>query len=474
MNKILIVDDERSILAAFESLLIGRGYGVITAERAEDAANLVATEQPDVVIMDIHTSGMSGLDALGLIKQQNSRVPVIIITGYGTMETAIEATKRGAFDYQLKPLEPETILSLIERALAAGRSMNREVKLGDTAPPLKSDAMLGESPAMQEIYKMIGRVAPTDATVLIRGESGTGKELAARAIYQHSRRAQSTMIVVNCAAIPEALLESEFFGHERGAFTGAVTRRVGKFQQACGGTIFLDEIGELPLHTQSKLLRVLQEREFEPMGGSETIKADVRIVAATNRELEAEIAAGRFREDLFHRLSVVSLVLPPLRERGDDLSLLIDFFLRRFGSEFGNPSPHVTPEGRELLLSHDWPGNVRELENSIQRLMIVCQGRPIGKDDVKQSLQASRQSGRPGEDLQQHIRGLVARYFDTFVTQQTPNLLEQVESELLTAALQRAQGNQTLAAKLVGVPRSTFYARLQKFGLLGGHAQLDS
>jgi len=468
MGKILIVDDERSILAAFESVLVGRGYEVITAGRAIDAADLVATEQPDVVVMDIHTPGMSGLDALELIKQRNSRVPVIIITGYGTMDTAIEATKRGAFDYQLKPLEPEIVLDLIERALAAAQSMSREVALGDSASPAKSDAMLGQSPAMQQIYKMIGRVAPTDATVLIRGESGTGKELVARAIYQHSRRAQAQMVVVNCAALPEALLESEFFGHERGAFTGAVARRIGKFQQACGGTIFLDEIGELPLYTQSKLLRVLQQREFEPLGSNETIKADVRILAATNRDLEAAIAAGRFREDLFHRLSVVSLVLPPLRERGDDISLLTDFFLRRFGAELGKSSPQLTSEARDLLLNQRWLGNVRELENCLQRLTIVCQGRPIGEEDVKQALQASLQSENAQGSLQPLIRGLIARYFDSFAVERTKNLLEEVEAELLKEALCRAQGNQTLAAKLVGLPRSTFYARLQKFGLVDG------
>ncbi len=471
MTKVLIIDDERSILAAFEALLVGRGYEVITAERAEIAADLVESAKPSVVVMDIHTPGMSGLDALEFIKRRNPRLPVIIITGYGTMETAIEATKRGAFDYQLKPLEPETVLDLIERALAMERSMSREVTLGNAAPPSQSDAMLGDSAAMQDVYKTIGRVAPTDATVLIRGESGTGKELAARAVYQHSRRAQSSMVVVNCAAIPETLLESEFFGHERGAFTGAVSRRIGKFQQAAGGTIFLDEIGELPLHTQAKLLRVLQQREFEPVGSNETIKADVRILAATNKDLEAAIAAGRFREDLFHRLSVVTIVLPPLRERGNDIALLIDFFLRRFGSEFGNPSPHLTPDGRELLLSHRWPGNVRELENCIQRLTIVCQGRPIGKDDVQQAIQASRRSAGYDDTLKSLIRGLISHYFDSFASQGQPNLLERVETELLASALRRARGNQTLAAKLVGLPRSTFYARLQKYRLVDGPAQ---
>lgn len=473
MSRILIVDDERSILAAFESMLAGRGYDVLTAGRAEDAADLVTTELPDVVVMDVHTPGMSGLDALEEIKRRNPRIPVIIITGYGTMDTAIEATKRGAFDYQLKPLEPETILALIERALSAGLSMTREVALGAAEPVTKSDAMLGQSAAMQEVYKLIGRVAPTDATVLIRGESGTGKELAARAVYQHSRRASAPMVVVNCAALPEALLESEFFGHERGAFTGAVARRIGRFQQASGGTIFLDEIGELPLHTQAKLLRVLQQREFEPLGSNETIKTDVRIIVATNRDLEGEISAGRFREDLFHRLSVVTLYLPPLRERGDDVSVLIDFFLRRFCAEMGCPLPQVSPQAHDLLAGHRWPGNVRELENCLQRLTITCQGRPIDARDVQQAIQASRTPSKQDENLQVLIRGLVARFLDSYETQQTPGLVEQVEGELLAEALRRAQGNQSLAAKLVGLPRSTFYARLQKFGLVEGSPPFD-
>jgi two-component system nitrogen regulation response regulator GlnG len=440
---------------------------VLTTGRADEAPEIVARERPDAVIMDIHTPGMSGLDALEIIKQREARVPVIIITGYGTMDTAIEATKRGAFDYQLKPLEPEVMLQLVERAVAAGQSMHREVALGSTPATQKSDAILGQSPAMQELFKMIGRVAPTDATVLIRGESGTGKELVARAIYQHSRRNQSPLVVVNCAALPEALLESEFFGHERGAFTGAVARRIGRFEQARGGTIFLDEIGEMSLHTQAKLLRVVQHREFEPLGSNETIKADVRILAATNRDLEAAIAAGRFREDLFHRLSVVTLHLPPLRERWNDVTLLVEYFLQRFAAELGKGSPSITAEAKDLLATYRWPGNVRELENCLQRLAIVCQGRAIEAADIKQAIQASLQAEAGEQKLQSLIQGLVSRYLDSFSAQQSqPLLVEQVELQLLKESLQRAQGNQTLAAKLVGLPRSTFYARLQKFGLV--------
>ncbi len=469
MSTILIVDDERNVLAAFESLFVKHGYQVVTTGRADEASALVTAKQPDVVVMDVHTPGMSGLDALEVIKQHHPRVPVIIITGYGTMDTAIEATKRGAFDYQLKPLEPEVMLDLVERAVAAGRSMNFQVALGETSPTPQSDAILGQSPAMQEIFKLIGRVAPTEATVLIRGESGTGKELVARAIYQYSRRAQSPLVVVNCAALPEALLESEFFGHERGAFTGAVARRIGRFEQARGGTIFLDEIGEMPLHTQAKLLRVVQHREFEPLGSDATTKADVRILAATNRDLEVAIAEGRFREDLFHRLSVVSLTLPPLRERWNDVTLLVDYFLERFATELGKGSPGISQEAKELLATYHWPGNVRELENCLQRLVIVCQGRAIEASDVKQVIQASVQADAGEHKLQALIQGLVSRYLDSFTAQQSKGfLVEEVEVQLLKEALRRSQGNQTLAAKLVGLPRSTFYARLQKFGLQNG------
>jgi DNA-binding NtrC family response regulator len=359
------------------------------------------------------------------------------------------------------------MLQLVERAVAAGRSMHREVELGTSPSTRKADAILGQSPSMQELFKMIGRVAPTDATVLIRGESGTGKELVARAIYQHSRRNQSPLVVVNCAALPEALLESEFFGHERGAFTGAVARRIGRFEQARGGTIFLDEIGEMSLHTQAKLLRVVQHREFEPLGSNETIKADVRILAATNRNLEAAIAEGRFREDLFHRLSVVTLHLAPLRERWNDVGLLVDYFLQRYAAELGKGSLSITADAKDLLATYHWPGNVRELENCLQRLAIVCQGRAIEANDVKQAIQASLQAEAGEQKLQSQIQGLVSRYLDSFSAQQSRTLLvEQVELQLLKEALKRAQGNQTLAAKLVGLPRSTFYARLQKFGLV--------
>jgi len=272
------------------------------------------------------------------------------------------------------------------------------------------------------------------------------------------------MVVVNCAALPEALLESEFFGHERGAFTGAIARRIGKFQQASDGTIFLDEVGELPAHTQAKLLRVLQQREFTPLGSNETVSADVRIIVATNRNLEAAMAAGHFREDLFHRLSVVALLLPTLRDREDDISLLAGYFLRRFGEDLGN-APELERSARQRLLAHHWPGNVRELENCVQRLTIVCQGRPIGDEDVKQAIQTSGSPTNHEGDELILIRNLVASHLSSFAAREAPGLLERVERELLIEALRRARGNQTMAAKLVGMPRSTLYARFQKLGL---------
>jgi len=306
MGKILIVDDDPQLRQSFEKLLTTEGHTVQTAATGEAAVKLVQTNPPDLVIMDIRMPGMSGLEAFRTIHDLEPKVPVIIMTAFGTTETAIEATKLGAFDYVLKPFEIPEALTLISQALNAGRFMRSQVEIDMTPERASGEAIIGKSKAMQEVYKSIGRVAPTDATVLLRGESGTGKELVARAIYQHSLRAEKPFLVINCVAIPETLLESELFGYERGAFTGAISRRVGKIEQAHGGTIFLDEIGDMPFAIQAKILRLLQEKSIERLGGRETIPVDVRIIAATNRDLEAALAAGRFREDLYYRLKVVT------------------------------------------------------------------------------------------------------------------------------------------------------------------------
>lgn len=466
MSKILVVDDQRSVLGAFEEILASRGHDVTTATRAEQALERLRAEDFDLVVMDVCLPGMSGLEALRTIKEVHPKLPVIIMTGQGTMETAIEATKIGAFDYHLKPLEPAEMLQTIDRALEGSRLARQAVVLGTEAAPGQTDAMIGRSSAMQTVYKTIGRVAPTEATVLIRGESGTGKELVARAIYQHSRRSEAPLLVVNCAAIPETLLESELFGHEQGSFTGAVARRIGKFQQADKGTIFLDEIGDIPLGIQSKILRVLQEKTLERLGSNETISVNVRVLAATNRPLERAIAAGTFREDLYHRLNVVSIHLPPLRQRREDIPSLVDYFLRRFAVELDIEVPVISEDAQTMLADLPWPGNVRELAHTIQRALILNYGYPIQASSLRDILD------HPGDDaaeLRQReekvLREVIQRHLASAGQANVyEHLLHTVERLLLAEALRKTKGNQSRAARLLGLARPTLHAKLQKHG----------
>ncbi len=468
MSGIVIVDDERSVLAAFEELLSARGHNVSTAIHAEHALERARAGDCDLVIMDICLPGMNGLDALREIKRLQPRLPVVIMTGQGTMETAIEATKIGAFDYQLKPLEPAEMLRVIDKALESSRLARQQVSLGYLPADVASDAMIGQSSNMQEVFKAIGRVASTDATVLIRGESGTGKELVARAIYQHSLRKDGPFLIINCAAIPETLLESELFGHEQGAFTGATSRRIGKFQQAHGGTIFLDEIGEIPLALQAKILRVLQERTVERVGGNDTVRVDTRVLAATNRALEQAIREGTFREDLYHRLNVVTVTLPTLRERRDDIPRLADYFLGRFARDLEIERPVIAPEAMELLLKHSWPGNVRELMHALQSVAIFTQGYPIQAADLDAVLKkpSPGELAEAGRRMDELLRSLVRQQL--IGSREGPlysEFLEKVERLLLTEALRHSKGNQTHAARLLGLARPTLHAKLQKFGL---------
>jgi nitrogen regulation protein NR(I) len=468
MSNILVIDDEPAILAAFEELLSGQDHQVVTLRRAEEAIERITAAPPDLVITDIKLPGIDGLAAFVQMKRLQPRMPVIVMTGQGTTASAIEATKLGAFDYLLKPVDPEEMLRVIDQALASVKLMREQVEL-DAGGALHSlDAIVGQSPQMQQVYKAIGRVAQTDATVLIRGESGTGKELVARAIYQHSLRSGAPLVIVNCAAIPEALLESELFGHERGAFTGAGARRIGKLEQASGGTIFLDEIGDISLSVQAKLLRVLQDKTFERLGGNEVIRADVRVIAATNRPLEQAIAEGHFREDLFHRLNVVTIRLPPLRERMSDLPKLVEYFLDRFARDLKVERPIVTPEALEVLLAHPWPGNVRELEHCLQRAIIFTHGYPIKPDDIRQALgevQGTQPAGT-WPNLDQQMQQWVGRYLHSHAG---PNALaafvESAERCMLAEAMKQTGGNQSHASRLLGIPRPTLHAKLQRYGL---------
>jgi two-component system NtrC family response regulator/two-component system nitrogen regulation response regulator GlnG len=462
---IYVIDDDAGITAAFSQLLAGRGYTVRTWSRADEALARFSADDAQLVVTDVCLPGLNGLDALAAFRTAAPRLPVIVMTGRGSVDSAIEATKRGAFDYLLKPIEPVALLETVERALEGSRLMLEEVALGDVPASPPPEAMVGLSAPMQAVYKTIGRVAPTDAGVLIRGETGTGKELVARAVYQHSLRAERAMIVVNCAAVPAALLESELFGHERGAFSGAVTRRIGRFEQADGGTIFLDEIGELPLDLQSKLLRVLQEGTFDRIGG-ETVRVNVRILAATNRDVESAMREGRFREDLYHRLNVVSVKLPSLRERMEDLPDLVRYFAARYAAELRREPPVFSPDALAALASHAWPGNVRELQHAVQRILIFRQSSQIREADVRDALDREPPSADHEADWQPLLAELVRSYLDRNRGEASfERFASEAERSLLRETLRRTGGNQTAAARFLGLTRSTLQAKLAKLGL---------
>jgi nitrogen regulation protein NR(I) len=468
MAKILVVDDEPGVRRAFEEILSARGHEILTTPDAEAAILRLESDDYDLVILDICLPRMSGLDALARIKRLRPVLPVIVMTGRGTTDTAIEATKRGAFDYQLKPFEPAEMLETIAKALQGARLMKGRVDLGPETVEPSAEAMIGRSPAMQQVYKAIGRVAQTDVTVLIRGETGTGKELVARAVYQHSLRSGMPLTVVNCAAIPETLLESELFGHERGAFTGAAARRIGRFEQAHGGTLFLDEIGDMSLAIQAKMLRSLQERSFERLGSNEPIQVDVRILCATNRDLEVAIAAGAFRDDLFHRLNVVTIHIPPLRERREDIPPLLDYFLGRSARSLKVGKPPLAEQALTLLVNYSWPGNVRELEHLVQRLVISTGGYTIQAVDLPAGVQRGlpETTAEPAPHGDEQWLSLIRGHLDSCAGQRAcDELLEKVEKLLIAEALGRCKGNQTHAARLLGLTRPTLHAKMHKYGL---------
>ncbi len=466
MGTILIVDDDPQLRQSFAKLLLDEGHTVLTAPNGEAALALVRQNPPELVVMDIRMPGMSGLEAFQTMHAMEPKLPVIIMTAFGTTETAIEATKLGAYDYILKPFEIPDILAIITQALEAGRIMRSKVEVNRSPETATGEAIIGRSRPMQEVYKAIGRVAPTDATVLLRGESGTGKELVARALYQHSLRADKPFLVINCVAIPETLLESELFGFEKGAFTGAINRRVGKIEQAHRGTVFLDEIGDMPFSIQAKILRLLQEKSIERLGGRDPIPVDVRIIAATNRDLETALAEGRFREDLYYRLKVVTIWLPPLQERTGDIPALADYFLTRFALEMGVNNPGMTPEAKNILVHYHWPGNIRELANTIQKALIFSRGYLIRPEEVSQVIGGGATRTISDKDaldcLHQWIRqGLLTapeeNAFDSF--------MDRFASVLVSEALDLTSGNRTRAAKLLGLSRPTLQAKIDKYRL---------
>jgi nitrogen regulation protein NR(I) len=466
-GKILLVDDDPGIVDTLSRVLIDEGYEVAVENRGDAGFTRAASEPFNTVITDLKMPGLSGLELVRQLHAARPRLPIILITAFGTTQTAIEATKYGAYDYLLKPFEIPQLLNLIQRAVNSNRLMSEPVTLGE--PGAARDAIVGQSPAMQSIYKEIGRLAAKPVNVLIRGETGTGKELIARAIYQNSDRANAPFVAINCAAIPETLLESELFGHERGAFTGATGQRIGRFEQAGQGTLFLDEIGDLTPGTQAKLLRVLQERCIQRLGGRETIPVDARVLAATHHDLESAIREKRFREDLYYRLNVVAITLPALRQRKEDIPALVRYFLTKYGPELGNPSPSIHAGAMEFLQSHSWPGNVRELENAIRKSLLVAQSYTVNVDHVRAALnQDAGRSDSPGQSLREYIRRLLATAQRGGTDEVHAQVLETAERELFRQAIELAQGNQAKAARWLGVSRITMKAKLVQFGLHPG------
>jgi two-component system nitrogen regulation response regulator GlnG len=467
MPVLLVIDDDASILEAFRAIFEEPGVTLLTAANARAGLELAAKVKPDAVLLDLALPDMGGLEAFRRLQQFDARIPVIFITGHGTTDTAIEAMRQGAFEYLLKPLELGTLRELIERAFQISRLMHTPAIVPAAAEVTEpSDVLVGRCAAMQEVYKAIGRVAPQDVTVLIRGESGTGKELVARAIYHYSRRAGQPFLEVNCAAIPETLLESELFGHEKGAFTGADRKRIGKFEQVSGGTLFLDEIGDMTPATQAKVLRVLQEQRFERVGGGEPIRTDVRLLAASNRDLEAMMAAGQFRGDLYYRLNVVTIHLPPLRERGEDLPLLVEHFLRRFSRELGKSVTRAAPEALELLQHYDWPGNLRELQSALKQALLQASGSVLVPDFLPAALRAP---GRPDDATPRPTFPDWERFLDERLRAGSLDLyaewLALAERYLFTRVLHQTKGNQVQAARILGISRNCLRGKIRSLGI---------
>ena len=471
MPVLLVIDDEESILHAFRRVFREPEYTVRTAPSARLGIHCCGHCPPDVIVLDVNLPDMSGLEAFDRIREGDARVPVVVMSGQGTTDTAIEAMKRGAFDYLVKPLELDQLRGVIAAAVKAGGMMRVPAVVADgepaAAPP---DALVGRGPAMQQVYKDIGRVAAQDVTVLILGESGTGKELVARAIYQHSRRAKAPFLAINCAAIPEALLESELFGHEKGAFTGADRQRIGKFEQASEGTILLDEIGDMTPLTQAKILRLLQEQRFERVGGSETIQTHCRLIAATNKDLEAMVAAGKFRGDLYYRLSAFTIRLPPLRKRPEDLPLLVAHFLRRFNRDLDRDVQRVDDAAMQILARHSWPGNVRELQGTLMHALLCTTGSVVMAEALPFEVRLPQpQSGQSPAKVSADWDAYIAEQLKAGSTNLYAEVMSSVERRLLEMVLRHTQGNQLQAARLLGITRGSVRTKIRALGITIGH-----
>jgi len=470
-ERILVVDDEESIRWVLTRGLVRRGWQVQSAENAHTALRRLAEQEYALMFLDVRLPDIDGLSLLEQIQAQPNAPMVVVMTAQGTVDTAINAMKKGAYEYIIKPFDLEDVVTLAHQALRA-RSAVADVAIPlplDLRDSLHASGIIGRTDQMQQVYKMIGMVADRDVTVLIEGESGTGKELIARAVHRHSKRMKRPFVTVNCAAIPHELLESELFGHEKGSFTGATTTTMGKFQQADGGTMFLDEVGDMDLNLQAKLLRVLQEQEFYRVGGRDSIRVDVRIIAATHQNLELAVTQKQFREDLYYRLNVVPIYLPPLRERRDDIPLLIDYFLQRFESDLGTGRKFLSNEARALLLGYYWGGNIRELENVIKRAMVLTTSSVI----LPHHLPESVRGGAKDEDDAHALRRLVERKARALLldAQSAGNgeiyhlVLGEIERFLLQVVLDETDGNQLRTADLLGINRNTLRKKIRELGV---------
>lgn len=473
MERILIVDDDEGLIHFLRRFFAKEGYDVRDCGNGQAALELIAEEPFDLILLDYKMPGLNGLDTLREVRRSQVKTPVIIMTAYGTTDTAIEAMKLGAYDYLPKPFDRQELQRIAADALEVNRTMKELVTFPGllarpSPPPRGMVKIVGRHRRMQEVYKLIGQIATKDVTVLITGESGTGKELVARAIYHHSNRKDAPFLTINCAAVPETLFESELFGHERGAFTGAERTHIGKFERCRDGTLFFDEIGDMPLSTQGKVLRVLQYGEFERLGGKENIKADVRIIAATNKNLEKEVEQGRFREDLYWRLKVISIDLPPLRERPQDIPLLVEYFVARFSEEYQTPIRHVAEAAMAQLKSHSWPGNVRQLENCIRRAVLLSQSDVILEEHLR--LECDEQAGAQAASREQlmasidrKLAELIPDLLQMAGERTHANVIDLVERALISKVLKQCGYNQVKAARVLGTSRNTLRHRMKKF-----------
>jgi two-component system response regulator HydG len=459
MARVLIIDDHDSVREGMAISLQKAGHDVVAFRAPVDAVAAYEKAPAELVVTDLKMEGLDGLEVVRRLRAVDPAAVVLVVTAFGTIETAVEAMRRGAFDFITKPFSPEVLRAKVDQGLELGRTRAQVERLSAHREALEGDgarargALVGESEPMNRLLSQVQRAAATDATVHLQGESGTGKELVARRIHAQSARRDGPFVVVHCAALAESLLESELFGHERGAFTGAVKRKLGRFELAHKGTLFLDEIGEISPSIQTKLLRVLQERELQRVGGEQTIPIDVRLVSATNRDLKAEVAAGRFREDLFYRLHVVPLVLPPLRERPEDIPLLARHFLEKSGPRLNRRVTGLTEEAERALGRYAWPGNVRELENAIEQALVFAEGERLEVKDLPAFLQEPKLPSSPGLPPLRGDRPL-------------PELLDGIERQLIEDAFARSKGVKTETARLLGIKTSALYYKLEKYGLL--------